>query len=208
MSANRRDGRSELAVVVLAAGEGRRLGLGPKAHVPLGDESFLAHIVRGCREAGLDRLWVVGSALDTTMAAACSALSVELLLNPQPERGMSSSVQLGLRAAQREGPRGVVVFPVDLPLVSARTLTSLIAALHDDACVRPLHAGRHGHPIVLGTNLAAKLVAVDASIPLRDALDAVGALMIDVPCDDPATLDDVNTPADLGRLQQLPRKQR
>lgn len=193
--------RDDIGVVVLAAGEGRRLGLGPKAHVRLGDETFLARIVRTCRLAELQHIWVVGSALDTKLKAVCQALGVEPVLHPRPELGMFSSVRVGLRAALPDCAGGVMIFSVDLPLVRASTLVNLAGALQDDACVRPLHATRHGHPIAVGAALGAKLLTSDPSMTLRDALAAAHARTVDVPCDDRATLDNVNTLADLTRLQ-------
>lgn len=184
---------------MLAAGEGRRLGLGPKAHVVLGGETLLARVVRTCREAGLDRIWVVGSPTDAKMQAACTTLATRLVVNPEPELGMTSSVHVGLRAAQTDLVGGVLVFPVDHPLIRAGTLTSLIAALREDACVRPLRAGRHGHPILLGAAILPRLLALGPETPLRDSLQTIGAHGIDVPCDDDATLDGVNTPTELRR---------
>lgn len=194
---------SSIGVVVLAAGEGRRLGLGAKAHVRLRGETFLARVVRSCREAGLGPAWVVGRATDALLPAACDALAIRRVDNPRPELGMSSSIHVGLRAAQRESLGGVLVFPVDHPLVASRTLLRLARAAHDDAWVRPLHAGRHGHPVLLGPALVSKLLAFSPTMPLRDALRAAGARAVDVPCDDAATLDSVNTPADLTLIDQV-----
>lgn len=195
----------EIVVVVLAAGEGRRLGLGPKAHVLLGGEALLARVVRSCREAGLTRAWVVGSPGDIRITAACDALAVEVVINPQPELGMASSVHVGLREAQRQRAGGALVFPVDHPLVRASTIARLADALQDDAWVRPLHARRRGHPIALGAALVSRLLALDPRTPLREALEAAGARGVDVPCDDPATLEGVNTPADLERATMVMR---
>ena len=60
---------ADVAVVILAAGSGRRLGLGPKAHVELRGESFLSRVVDTCRGAGLGPTWVVGSVDDGRIAA-------------------------------------------------------------------------------------------------------------------------------------------
>jgi nicotine blue oxidoreductase len=197
MSEATHDMLAGLGIIVLAAGEGRRLGLGPKAHVRLGGATFLERVVRTCRDAEISGIWVVGSPTDARMATACAALAVRLAINAQPELGMSSSVQVGLRAAHADCPRGVFVFPVDHPLVRVSTLDALAAALDDDACVRPRSAGQHGHPILLGAAVVARLIAVERREPLRDALARVAPRFVDVPCDDDATVQGVNTPAEL-----------
>lgn len=192
---------SDVGVLVLAAGEGRRLGLGPKAHVRLGEETFLERVVRTSREAGLRAIWAVGSPNDALLPAACAALQIHYVLNPTPALGMSSSIHAGLAAAlsaaSSESPRALLIFPVDVPLVRASTLRALVAAEHTDACARPLHAGRHGHPILLGAALAARILSLGPGVPLRDALASVRAAFVDVAVDDSAALSNVNTPADL-----------
>ncbi len=186
---------------MLAAGEGRRLGLGPKAHVILGEETFLERVVRTAREAGLRAIWAVGSPMDFLLQPACAALQIHYTLNPTPALGMSSSIHAGLAAALSEEnsnpPRALLIFPVDLPLVRASTLRALVAAQHPDACARPLHDGQHGHPILLGAALAARILALGPETPLRDALATLRATFLDVPVDDAATLQNVNTPEDL-----------
>ncbi len=188
---------SDVGVLVLAAGEGRRLGLGPKAHVRLGEETFLERVVCTSREAGLDRIWAVGSPTDSLLPAACAGLRIHYVLNPTPALGMSSSIHTGLAAALAETRRALLIFPVDVPLVRANTLVALLAAEHADSCARPLHDGHHGHPILLGAALAARVLALGPDTPLRDALASLRATLIDVPVDDAATLQNVNTPEDL-----------
>ncbi len=190
-----------VGAIVLAAGEGRRLGLGPKAHVDLGGATFLERVVRTCRDAGIDRVWVVGRPTDTRIEPACEALSVALVVNPEPERGMSSSVHVGLRAAQDAGMLGVVVFPVDHPLVRTDTVANLMAAVREDAYARPVHGGRHGHPVVLGAAVITGLLAHDLRPSLRDALGALGARRIDLAVEDAGTVDGVDLAADLARVR-------
>lgn len=188
----------DVEVIVLAAGAGRRLGAGPKAHVRLGAETLLSRVVRSARGAGLEEIRVVGGAADPSIAGACAALDVVLAQNPEPERGMFSSVQVALRASARSV--GAIIFPVDVPLVETSTVASLARALASagaDAWVRPVHAGRRGHPIGLGAGLLAPLLELDPVTPLRDALVAVGARPLDVPSADAGVVLDIDTPDDL-----------
>jgi CTP:molybdopterin cytidylyltransferase MocA len=201
-------GISSVEVIVLAAGAGTRLGLGPKAHVTLGDVTFLSRIVQACREAGLGEVDVVGSRLDPRIARACRDLATRLLVNTEPGRGMSSSVCLGLTAVHARGVRcPVLVFPVDLPLVQPPTLRALARAAiaHPAAWVRPVFRGEGGHPIALGADLVPEVLRAGSATPLRETLRSIGFVGLDVPTEDPGVVQDVDDAESLERaLRQLP----
>jgi molybdenum cofactor cytidylyltransferase len=190
-----------VVAVVLAAGSGRRLGRGPKAHVLLGQTTFLARVVGALHDAGLTAIHVVGSTHDPSIRAASLTLGTRLVLNPEPERGMSSSVHVGLcQALEDDSVEGVLVMPVDLPLVRVTTLRLLAGSVTADGtamCARPVFGGTSGHPIALSRELALTVVAGDPATPLRDAL--LGARTVDVACDDPGVLHDIDRPEDLER---------
>jgi len=190
-----------VAAIVLAAGSGRRLGRGPKAHVLLGGATFLARVVGALHDAEVTPVHVVGSTHDPSIRAASLALGAHLVLNPQPERGMSSSVHVGLcQALEDDSVQGVLVMPVDLPLVRVATLRLLAGSVGEDGtsmCARPVFEGTNGHPIALSRALALAVARGDPTTPLRDAL--LGVRTVDVACDDPGILHDVDHPEDLER---------
>ncbi len=186
--------------MILAAGAGRRLGLGPKAHVVLEGETLLSRAVRCCRAAGVEWTHVLGRPDDPALATACQALGVPCSRNPRPEAGMFSSVRVALAALLPERPRGVLLFAVDHPRVQAETVRRIAAALDAGgpaSWVRPVHRGRHGHPIAIGAALLSPLLGLAETTPLRDALVAVKGSPLDVACDDPGVTDNVNVPEDL-----------
>ncbi len=189
------------AVVILAAGAGRRLGLGPKAHVDLGGKTFLERVVASCRAAGLGPLWVVASADDLRMAEVATRLALQLCWNVDPARGMSSSVHVGLQAASPRSP--VLVFPVDLPLVQPATLRGLAAAglRHPSGWARPCFGDAGGHPVVLGRELASRVRAAGPLAPLRETLAAADVQRFDLDVDDAGVVRDVDDAEDLAAAQ-------
>ncbi len=179
-----------IAGLILAGGEGRRWG-GPKAFARLPDgRTFL--------EACRDLLAAAGARpVAATLPPALAADEVAgVRLLPLPERGldMLASLGWGLRhLVSVVGWGAVVVLPVDHPLVTAATVRAL-AAVGAPAAV-PLHAGKHGHPVSIGRQVAGRIARGEVpGATVREVLKAVG--IVDVEVDDPAiryNCNDLNT---------------
>ena len=105
------------AIVVLAAGESRRLGR-PKQMEMLGAETLLGRAVRVANEAGLGPVYVVVRPGDEAVMAAARRLRCEVVLNGEASEGMASSIRAGVRAAG-DTAEGVLVMTCDQPAVTA-----------------------------------------------------------------------------------------
>jgi molybdenum cofactor cytidylyltransferase len=168
--------------------------------VELAGLTFLARVIRACTEASLGEVHVVARADDLRIEAACASLGVALVTNHDAERGMSSSVHVGLENVRRSHGRcPVIVFPVDHPLVRARTLALIARAVleHPSTWVRPCFDGRGGHPVGLGADLVPRILSVDCHEPLRETLKGAAAEAQDLECEDRGVLADVDDAADL-----------
>lgn len=178
-----------IGAVILAAGAGRRMGGVPKALLEIEGRTFLDRAVETSRLAGADPVVVV--------AAPGVDLGLDALVNPDPARGMFSSVQIGIDALLAIGVDGVLIFPVDHPHVAVDTVRALLDASQGAGWTRPVHHGRAGHPIVIGRDAARALLDADPGAQLREALRAAGFTPRDVVVDDPGVVSNVNEPRDL-----------
>jgi len=136
-----------VAAIVLAAGEGRRLG-GPKALVPLADGTFGSLATSRFDRADVAaRVVVLGAQAERVAAEAGFAPGVSLVVNRRWAEGMLTSVWAGLDAAERLGVDAVLLHPVDNPVVAAATVGAVLGALASGARIAvPSHDGRRGHP--------------------------------------------------------------
>jgi len=136
-----------VVAVVLAAGAGRRIGV-PKAILPIGGTTFLAHVARGLDRPGVAGVVaVIGHRARRVEAEAGLPPEVALVVNPRPEDGMLGSVILGLDAAEARGADAVLLHPVDHPFASPATTDAVLTALAAGALVAvPSYGGRRGHP--------------------------------------------------------------
>jgi CTP:molybdopterin cytidylyltransferase MocA len=185
--------------VVLAAGEGRRIG-GPKALLPFGAATFLAHVCGLFDRPGIAAVVaVLGAEADRVRREGGVGGGVVLHVNERWREGMLTSVWAGLDAAEALGAEAVILHPVDAPFVDPATVEAVVRALAEGAIVAvPSHAGRRGHPAGFSRRAWPAL----RSAPLERGARAV---LVDHPGwisyvrGDPGCLADVDLPADLER---------
>jgi len=180
--------------VVLAAGSSQRMGF-PKALATIEGETFMERAIHVLREGGCEHVLVVTSADEHVQAAATNA---QVVVNLAPERGMLSSLQCAVFAAQPFSPDALVVSLLDHPRAGSETVRALIDArlTHKGWVVRPRFRGRRGHPFLLGHELFADIVAASPHTTTRELLSTVSRA-VDLDVDTPGILEDIDTPEDL-----------
>jgi molybdenum cofactor cytidylyltransferase len=170
--------------------------------IPSGAATFVAHLAATLLEGGAADALVVGRADDRALLDELERLpgAVRFVPNPNADTGQLSSVLAGLNAADRPGTSAILVTPVDLPLVSAATVSTLLAAFRAGSfpIARVTHGGRHGHPVVFGRSVFDALRHADAATGAKSVVRSHPVLDVEVP--DPGVLHDVDTPEDYARL--------
>ena len=182
--------------VILAAGAGRRLGGVAKALLRLDDTTFLAAIAGKARAVGVEKLVVVvGTPHAHAVREEARRLAIaDVVENPEPGRGMASSIELGFAAVT--GCTAAYLWPVDHPFAATTTLALLADTLGAHEGARPRFAGRGGHPPLVAAALFAPLArCTRAPQGARSVLATRD--VIDVPVDDAGVVHDVDTPEDL-----------
>jgi CTP:molybdopterin cytidylyltransferase MocA len=188
---------SSIAGLLLAAGEGRRLGR-PKALVSIGGMTLVERGVELLRNGGTDPVVVV------TGAVTVSLPGVVTVYNPDWRTGMGSSLRTGLATLPADSA-AVVVALVDQPLIGAETVGRLVSAFLDKPGL--IAAGYHGkrrNPVLIPrrywTDVAA---AAEADLGARGFLQAHDGLVTVVECGDIGRPDDLDTEEDLMRIADL-----
>ena len=188
---------NRVAGVLLAAGEGKRLGT-PKALIELGGRRLVDRAAGLLRDAGTDPVLVVTGAAPVTVPGAVG------VPNPDWRTGMGSSLAAGLRALPADCTAAVIAL-VDQPLIGPEVVRRLLAAHAAGAelAVAAYH-GRARNPVLLARGHWAGVLAVaDGDTGARPYLRAHPGLVTLVECADVGRPDDVDTPADLARVGAL-----
>lgn len=185
------------AAIVPAAGRAERFG-GGKLLARIDGEALLDRTLHSLLDAGLDRVVVVTArGADLDAAGVLADPRVTRVVNPDPSRGMFSSIQAGLAAVDGDP---LLVLPGDMPFVSPATIAGLVSAcVARRSVIVPAHGGRRGHPVAFPGPLREDLLREPAGSSLKAALTATGIGWIELPVGDAGVLRDVDVPEDLDR---------
>lgn len=198
--------------VVLAAGEGSRLGRGPKALLDFsGDgtgKTQVERIVAALRAGGCDDIVVVVGAEGQRVRDLLSPGTCRVIHNPRWESGLASSFRLGIDVADRlldSQPEGsVMIVPVDRPEVDDRVVAKLKKlAVPTRVLAAGYASGKGGalvydNPVVFPVAMArAAAAAAEGDAGAREWLRDRSHLVQVVDVSSWAAGHDIDTPADL-----------
>jgi molybdenum cofactor cytidylyltransferase len=147
-----------LAAVILSGGASRRMG-SPKALVSYQGASFLEHLLGVTRHPAIGvRRVVLGPDADA-ISQQVTLAPEEVVVNKDWERGQLSSLHVALRSLPAH-TEGMLLCPVDHPLVSAALVSALIATFLETraAVVLPVFEGRRGHPVIFSAKVYEELL--------------------------------------------------
>jgi molybdenum cofactor cytidylyltransferase len=191
--------------LILAAGRSSRMGQ-PKALLPASDGlTFVARLAEALRAGGTSDVVIVGRPVDAELRAEADGLGPFARFVPNEhadDGGQLSSLIVGLNVVDHPGIRAAVVVPVDIPLVSAATVATVLDTFRRTGApiVRATHRGRHGHPVLFSRAMFPELRRANPALGAKAVLRAHEAAIVNVEVDDPAVLWDVDTPEDYERL--------
>ena len=189
-----------VAAILLAAGKSRRMG-SCKQLLSLGESTVIVRCVVALVTGGAGEIVVVVSEEGHEVAEAVRDYPVRIVVNPECEGDMASSVRAGRDALPAEAS-GVIVCLCDYPLVSAGTINSLIVEHGDSpgSIIIPCHQERRGHPLLFPRAVLNELV--DDMI-LRDLVRRDPNRIRSLDVADPCVLLDMDTPEDYRRILSM-----
>jgi molybdenum cofactor cytidylyltransferase len=197
-----------IPAIIIAAGRSSRMGRPkPLLTLPPDGTTFVERITRSLILGSVADVLVVVRPDDAALAQeieriAASGCAVRAIENADADRGQLSSVVSGLNAADRPGVHGIMLTPVDAPLIRSETVRGLldVFASRHAPIVRATYRGRHGHPVIFSRAVFDGLRHADPAIGARAVVRAHAHDAIDVDVDDPGVVLDVDNPDDYTRL--------
>lgn len=202
MQVNRPLSEEKTAALILAAGRSSRMGEF-KPLLPLGAKTVIGQAVDLFRKAGVADILVVAGFEAKRLVPVLEELGAGCVINRDYDRGMFSSLQTGVRRLAGTCD-AFFVLPADHPSVKPSTICSLMKAYDSGKgkICRPSYQGRRGHPPLIPAALIPAILTFNEPGGLRALLSRYEEQTMNLDCDDPGIITDLDSKADYTRAKE------
>ena len=197
-----------LAILLLAAGEGSRLGGFPKALLKKEGESLLSRFLQAIQKLNPVETLVVTGFYADAIEAKINAIkqktgnSIVIVKNPNPAEGQSSSVRLGLESLTSDYDVLLVAL-CDQPNIGVSEIEALLEQFNQTGfnkeIVLPMVSGSRGNPVLFAKKVIEEILATPGMV-CRPFMDKHPELVKAFETNNQAYLSDVDTQADSQKL--------
>ena len=192
----------KISAVILAAGRSIRMGL-LKPLLPLCGQTIIERVIGLFRQTGISDILVVVGHQAESITPLLKKQGIRWAVNDHYDEGMFSSIQTGVKSLSEKCPAFFLI-PADMPFVLPSTVMKLKDAYYNsnmDIC-HPCHGKRRGHPPLISAALIPSILAFPEPGGMRTLLHRFEATSMNVACDDPGILIDMDTPDDYERAKK------
>ncbi|MDA8573933.1 molybdopterin-binding/glycosyltransferase family 2 protein [Alphaproteobacteria bacterium] len=185
-----------IAIIVLAAGQSRRMGKDNKLVADVNGTAMVRHTLENIAGVVPDEPIVVTGHEADMVTAALVGLDLKIVHNPKFAGGLSTSLVTGLGALDDEVD-GALVCLADMPRVSREDIKKLIAAfdpIENRAICVPTFRGKRGNPVLWGREFFDPMSRVSGDVGARHLIGAHDDKVVEVEVDSDGVILDVDTP--------------
>ena len=169
----------------------------PKQLMPWRHSTVVEQTVDNLLGSAADEVIVVVGYIAEEVKKALANKPVKLVVNPDYEQGLSTSIIAGLNVVASHA-QAVMLALGDQPLINSQVINRLIEEFykHDKGIVIPTYQGRRGHPVIFAIKYKEKLLDLKGDIGGRQIIEDHAWDILEVPvncesiCTDIDTMDD------------------
>ncbi|MEO1515871.1 MAG: nucleotidyltransferase family protein [Bacteroidota bacterium] len=193
-----------ISAIVLAAGMSRRMGADNKLLLPLDGKPILLHTLDRLQAAQPDEIILVTGFEAQKVEAITTERNIHIVHNPSYETGMTSSIQVGLRALAPTVQTWMICLS-DQPFLPTSVYRQLMDAFREKGTLRsivaPLYNGKRGNPILFGSSYREAILKHDQPNGCKEIVKANSHQLIGLPFDSSVLSQDIDTPNDYRLFQ-------
>jgi CTP:molybdopterin cytidylyltransferase MocA len=171
----------------------------PKALASIQGKTFVQHLLDATRHPriGLTRI-VLGADADK-IRSSLDAFADSVIINEEWQSGQLSSIQAAIQSLPEGATEGLILCPVDHPLINPGLVAKLIAEFDskNKRIVLPSFRGRRGHPVIFHQDLYAELMAALPEVGARQVVWAHDNDILEVPTQEEGVILNLNDPESL-----------
>jgi molybdenum cofactor cytidylyltransferase len=191
----------KIAALILAAGQGRRMGGPNKLLATINGKPLVRIAAEAAQASKAISLSVVTGHRAGDVEAALSGLSANFIHNDDHAEGLSTSLRVGIENLPVDID-GAIILLADMPGIDAPTIDRLIDAFDPDQgglLVVPTFNGKRGNPVVWSSRFFPALAAVHGDTGGRHLIGENPDSVVEVEIGPPVALD-VDTPEALAAI--------
>ena len=172
-----------ISAIILAAGESKRMGQ-PKQLLPFRGSTLLGQIMENLLQSQAAEIIVVLGYQAEKIIPQIAREPVKIVVNPDFEQGMSSSIKCGLSHIS-EAADGVMIVLGDQPLIEKETIDLLIERHRQSerGIILPVYKGIRGHPVIFKMKYKDELLRLTGDIGGRQIIERHPSDVLEVEVD-------------------------
>lgn len=194
--------KPKIAVLLLAAGQSRRMGPQNKLLALVDGKPMLRHVAEAISQSDADHvLMITGHDADNVLKTIWD-LDIASAQNPDYADGISTSVKLGFKILSSDYD-GVLVCLGDMPFVTSDILNKMIDAfdpVEKRAIIAPVLNGKRGNPVLISTELNDDIQSISGDIGAKALITENEDLVHTIEFDSTSIFTDIDTPQSLEQV--------
>lgn len=191
-----------ISCILLSAGLSSRFG-SPKALALLGEISIIEHLQNILISANIFEIIIVlGASSDKIKPRLLDHKKIICVHNKDYHLGQTSSFKMGLKNVSQKSS-GVMLLPIDYPLVKTKTLNILCDYFLESKppLLIPVYKDQKGHPPIFNTKLTPQLLELVDSEGLNVFQQKIKSQTVLYPVNDQGVVLSFNTPLEFAELK-------
>lgn len=193
-----------MVILILAGGSSSRLGQ-PKQLLEYQGKSLIKNAVKTALQSELGEVIVVSGFLNREIVQELKDLPVEIVHNPNWQKGIGSSIKTGISAVERlqnqDQKASALIMLTDQPLITSehlKNLSSLFYGHKNSMIMASNYAGTSGVPAIFDYSFFPDLLCLPDNRGAQFLFDKHQHKLLSVPFSEAAI--DIDTPEDYQKL--------
>lgn len=172
----KREKKVHIGAVVLVAGQGLRLGSIPKSLMKIGGKTLLERHIDALSQFVTSPVILVTGYYEDQIRSSLKMSNVHMVTNPDPARGQSSSVRLGLETLYQEIQNVDIILMMlgDQPYLDGSDIRQLIEqfkVMSSGDFLLPMVNGQRGNPVLLSGKVLREIIKMNDQMTVREFMD-------------------------------------
>lgn len=191
-----------VAIAILAAGRGSRFGDNePKPLALFRGQPLLSYALTAAQNSQLTPIYLVVGYQAQAVAQAVSP-TVKIIPNPNWEAGIASSLQAVIQTLESTAIQAVCMGLADQPFITSRAYQRLAQAYTEGATFAvATYGGKRRNPVLIARPLWQAVQQLKGDVGAKQLMATYP--VVEVPCDDVGSPQDIDTQPQLQTLSQL-----